>query len=592
LASTGSHLALDRSSVVLITGGARGITAGVSIELARRFQPILILIGRVPLAAEPEDAGLAGLITDQELRIALIERAKRSGKAATPAVIGRELAEIRRSREVRRNIQAMVDAGSKVEYHSVDVADPARFGTLIEDLYARFGRLDGVIHAAGVIEDKLIADKTIESFNRVLQPKISGALTLAQKLSLDTLRFLAFFSSVSARYGNRGQSDYAAANEVLNKLAVELNGRWPARVVSFNWGPWTVEGGMVSPELAARFREAGVHLISLEAGRQAFVDELSRGAKTEAEVIWGGPLVQSAAYPLLDDPTRVQRSNGMLEVLLDTAVDTHVYLADHQIDERPVMPMAMVLELLAEVTAANWPHLRLAKVRGLQVLHGISYRGSDSVVVRVAANEIESDATSARVHLELRSGLESAVQLHYRADVEMRRDIPKASAARRLTLINPRSLPLSLDEAYRAWLFHGPLLEGIASVEQLGDNGIIADLRCSSPRDFFRPARSGRWLTDPLVVDSGLQLIILWALTYLDQTPLPSRLGTYQCFGEAPEGLVRCETEIRHKRGSPTLLCDLRFFDQQGRPIAVMEDMEVTCSRALNRLGRARAAVQ
>ena len=61
---------------------------------------------------------------------------------------------------------------------------------------------------------------------------------LAAKLRSESLKFMFFFSSVAARYGNRGQCDYAAANEVLNKLSVWLTARWPGRVASLNWGPW------------------------------------------------------------------------------------------------------------------------------------------------------------------------------------------------------------------------------------------------------------------------------------------------------------------------------------------------------------------
>ena len=253
---------------------------------------------------------------------ALIARMKRNGQTPSPAAIERELTTIRRAREIRANIAAMQQAGSTVEYHAVDVADGPRFEVLIADVYARYGRIDGVVHGAGIIEDKLIGDKTLESFERVLRPKIAGALALERSLEPKTLKFAVFFSFVSARYGNRGQCDYAAANEILNKLAIELNERWPARVVSINWGPWTSEGGMVSAELAERFEKAGVHLVSPAAGREAFIEELLRGAKHDAEVVWGGPIqAPITPYPLLDDPSMVQRSNGKVEVFLNTATD-------------------------------------------------------------------------------------------------------------------------------------------------------------------------------------------------------------------------------------------------------------------------------
>src|SRR5262249_53304340 len=162
------------------------------------------------------------------------------------------------------------ESGATVEYHAVDVADAAAFGSLLDDVLARFGRIDGVVHGAGIIEDKLVRDKTIESFERVLRPKVAGALTLMARLRPETLKFLVLFSAVSARYGNRGQCDYAAANEILNKLAASWSRSGSARVVSINWGPWESSGGMVSAELAQKFAEAGVKLISRGQGRKAF----------------------------------------------------------------------------------------------------------------------------------------------------------------------------------------------------------------------------------------------------------------------------------------------------------------------------------
>src|SRR5262249_41466669 len=161
-------------------------------------------------------------------------------------------------REIRANIAAMRAAGARVEYYAVDVADRARFGRLLDSLYSRHGHIDGVVHGAGVIEDKLVGDKTPASFERVVRPKVAGALPLIETLQPETLKFLVFFSSVSARYGNRGQCDYAAANEILNKLALWLNSRWPSRVVSINWGPWQSPRGMVGAQLAERFAQSGV----------------------------------------------------------------------------------------------------------------------------------------------------------------------------------------------------------------------------------------------------------------------------------------------------------------------------------------------
>ncbi|MFQ6043707.1 MAG: SDR family NAD(P)-dependent oxidoreductase, partial [Candidatus Poribacteria bacterium] len=162
-------------------------------------------------------------------------------------------------------------------------------GNLIDEIYQRYGRLDGVIHGAGIIEDKLIKDKTPESFDKVFDTKVKSAFVLSRKLRPESLKFLVFFSSVAGRFGNRGQSDYAAANEVYNKLAIYLDKRWPGRVVSIIWGPWFRSGtGMVSLELQKQYALHGLELVPQSVGPRKLCEELIYGRKGEAEVVLGG----------------------------------------------------------------------------------------------------------------------------------------------------------------------------------------------------------------------------------------------------------------------------------------------------------------
>src|SRR5207249_6787107 len=97
-----------------------------------------------------------------------------------------------------------------------------------------------------------------------------------------------------SRYGNRGQSDYAAANEVLSKLACDLDRKWPGRVVSIAWGPWA-EVGMVA-DLQKHLVARGLKLIEPAVGAGFAVDEVIYGAKGEPEVLVAGG-TETAARP-------------------------------------------------------------------------------------------------------------------------------------------------------------------------------------------------------------------------------------------------------------------------------------------------------
>jgi NAD(P)-dependent dehydrogenase (short-subunit alcohol dehydrogenase family) len=270
LEETQSTTPLDGDSVVLLTGGARGITALVANEFAQRHACTLVLVGRSPLPEALDDPELEAAADADALRRVLITR--RAG--SRPAEIEQEVRELLAAREVFANLQALRALGSTVEYRSCDVRDEAAFGTLIDSVYADHGRIDGVVHGAGIIEDKLLSQKTDESFDRVFDTKVRGALILAEKIR-DDVNFIAFFSSIAAAFGNRGQTDYAAANDLLDKLAHALDRRLAGRVVSFNWGPWD-GSGMVSEDLRLEYQRRGLGLIAPAEGVAAFFNELSQ----------------------------------------------------------------------------------------------------------------------------------------------------------------------------------------------------------------------------------------------------------------------------------------------------------------------------
>ena len=281
---TGNLLA--PGDVVLITGGARGITAEVAVEMARRYQPTLLLVGRSPLPPEEEAEDTRGLRGPAEIKAALIARMQREGRPAAAAPVEAAYQRLLAEREVRDNLRRLREAGSALHYYPTDVRDAAAFGGLLDDLQNRYGSFAGVVHGAGVIEDRLVKSKTPESFDRVFDTKVRSAATLASKLRQDRLKFFAFFASLASRYGNKGQADYAAANEVLSKLAWRLDREWKARVVSIAWGPWSGIG-MVA-DLEKHLVQRGLRLIGPSEGPVLLLNELEAGNKGDSEVVLAG----------------------------------------------------------------------------------------------------------------------------------------------------------------------------------------------------------------------------------------------------------------------------------------------------------------
>jgi len=253
--------------VVLATGGTRGITAEICDELAApgvRF----VLIGRGTPDGDPTIAA-----------------------------------------ERRRAVDRLLAAGAEVESIPVDVGDDAAFGAVIDDIYRRHGRIDAVLHGAGALNDQRFEQKVAAEFDRVFRAKVGGALTLARHLRADGLRWVVLFGSVSGRFGNIGQTDYAAANEVLNRLAWSMHRRWPAtRVVTINWGPWRGVG-MAGDALLSLMEARGIHAIEPSEGRRFIIDELRAGGSSDVEIIAGaGPWSASGA----DAPSGITDDNAAL----------------------------------------------------------------------------------------------------------------------------------------------------------------------------------------------------------------------------------------------------------------------------------------
>ena len=144
----------------------------------------------------------------------------------------------RSNRSVQNNLQRLRDSGAEVEYIAADVTDEQGLLEALNPIQKKWGPVEGIIHGAGVLADKRIENKTLEDIKRVYQTKVKGLQTLLKVIDESKLTHLILFSSAAGFFGNAGQSDYAAANEVLNQYAIQFSQNHPeCQVVSFNWGP-------------------------------------------------------------------------------------------------------------------------------------------------------------------------------------------------------------------------------------------------------------------------------------------------------------------------------------------------------------------
>ncbi|WP_344319342.1 SDR family NAD(P)-dependent oxidoreductase, partial [Actinocatenispora thailandica] len=306
---------LPDGGVYLITGGTGGIGGTVAEDLARRCRARIVLLARTPLPPRDQWAALAG-----------------GGDR-----IGRTVAAIRR-------IEA---AGGQVLPVAADVTDATALRVVRERILAEYGRLDGIVHAAGVPGGGLIEVKTREAVEAVLAPKLAGTRALAEVFGDLDLAFVVLCGSVTGVVGGLGQADYAAANAYLDAVA-HHGGGFGCPVLSVDWGAWSEVGMAVETA-----RPAALGGTAEAASSAAGAGALAVGSPADADSAAGpAGAVRAVRHPVLTD--RVDDGPGsVVRGRLGPASDW--VLGEHRIAGVPVLPGTGHLELIRAALAAAVP---------------------------------------------------------------------------------------------------------------------------------------------------------------------------------------------------------------------------------------------
>ena len=566
---------LAKGDVLVVTGGARGVTAEVAIALAREYQPRMILLGRSPLpTAEPD--WLVALQNESEIKRALLTQ---NGKNALPREIDSKYRQIAANREALRNLARIAAAGGTVGYRQVDVRDDVAMANTLAAVTRELGPICGIIHGAGVLADAMIQDKSVESFDLVFQTKVHGLRSLLQAVPIDGLKLLVLFSSSTARFGRTAQVDYAVANEVLNKMAViEAQRRPGCRVVSVNWGPW--DGGMVTPGLKQIFANEGVGLIPTEAGANYLLREIAETADPRTEVV----VLGGKGLPT---PPSLQTSTTSMSLVFDRelSLDSVPILRSHVIDGRAVLPMAITLEWLAHGALHGQPGLMFHGIDGLRVQRGVFVEPDRSYPVRIYVGKPSKTEGQFVVSAELRGGPLDREVVHARANVILSDRLPKRASA----FDTPKLGRYQNDKAsiYSRILFHGTELQAVNLIEGYSDQGISAAVDSAPlPSNWMNSPPRNTWLADPLVIDAAFQAMIVWSFERHGAGSLPCYLGQYRQYRRTfPKNGLRVVARII--KDTPQLaVADIAIFDASGDLVATIEGYECVIDASLNQAFR------
>ena len=464
-------MTLDQDSVFLVTGAAGSIVSAITADLAAASGGTFYLLDLVP---EP-DAGnpdLQRFTTDKEtLKRDLFARIQARGERATPALVEKELAALERAHAARAAIEAVRAAGGAAHYYSVNLTDGEAVAKVIERVRQRSGRIDVLLHAAGIDRSHMLKDKDQREFDLVFDVKSEGLFHLLSAIGEMPLRALVGFSSIAGRFGNAGQTDYSSANDLLCKIASSFRRTRPAtRAIAIDWTAWGGIGMATRGSIPKVMEMAGIDMLPPEAGVPWIRRELTTGGGSGEVVVAGrlGALLQEwdATGGLVENLPQGPMFGGMARLDLDgrltveTRLDPAVqpFLDDHRIDGTPVLPGVMGIEGFAEAALSMAPGWQVEAVENIEFLAPFKfYRDEPRTATIEARFGPEGDGLAADCRLTGRRVLanqaDARVETHFTGRVRLAAQLHEPAGS--LAPCNPHGSVIDAEDIYRVY-FHGP----------------------------------------------------------------------------------------------------------------------------------------
>jgi acyl transferase domain-containing protein/NAD(P)-dependent dehydrogenase (short-subunit alcohol dehydrogenase family)/phosphopantetheinyl transferase len=503
--------------VVVLTGGGRGITARVALELARRGEISVVLVGRSEVSTVPLDEKSAKEQIRAQLQLA--------GERVTPARVEAALSSLRKSDEIRRTLEELRAMGAVASYVRADLASPQEVSALVDGVLERHGTIDVLIHGAGVEESRQLQDKDEAAFHRVFDGKALGGQALVAHLPPTT--YVVSMGSVAGRFGNPGQVDYGAANDALARLCHTRPGS-----LHVDWTAWDDVGMAVRGGMRGLLTERGVELLPADAGAGLLASLVAN--KVTGELVVAGALgdfEEGPDHPLLDTlELGALGASGDGEL---TARGTRSFtrtsdpwLLDHAIDGVPVLPGVIGLELMAAVAAPLFPGLPWRGARAVRFDAPVKVHRDG--VTTVVIDAVATSTREARVLLSSQRRLATGrVQRldHFSAIVVFGEGLPLDG----LPSVFLPDEELDQSAIYKRF-FHGPSFQVLQAVFGVSQDGLVGE-------GAVRHAAVGEGLlTAPLVLEAAFQAAGLHQMIVAHTLALPFELDEIQLLGQVADG--------------------------------------------------------
>ena len=534
-------LALGPDSVFVVTGAAGSIVSAVVADLARASGGTFHLLDLAP-RPDAADLDLELFVADRDgLKRELRQRMTDGGERPTPALIERALAAIERRRAALDAITAIEQAGGRAVYHSLDLRDTEAVAKALEGVREAHGRVDVLLHAAGLDVSHLLADKPEAEYDLVFDVKSDGWFNLLTAIGDTPIGATVCFSSVAGRFGNGGQTDYSAANDLLCKSTSSLRTTRPGtRGIAIDWTAWSGIGMASRGSIPKMMALAGISTLAPEVSVPWVRRELVCGSRL-GEVIVAGDLgiltaeadsdggLDRAAVRLLTHGPMVGEvgTGGVFRPLsVETVLDPTAqgFLDDHRIDGVSLLPGVMGVEALAEVAALLLPAWRVASIEDVTFVAPFKFYRDEPRHFTVEAwltpegNEVVASCRLIGART-LANQAEPLITTHVTGRVRLARQWQAGVTT--APPIAPDGAAVDADAIYKVY-FHGPTYQVLDRSWRQGDRqiGLMAE---GLPANHQPPELA--LLTAPRLLELCFQTAGIWELGSTGRMGLPQEVA-------------------------------------------------------------------
>jgi NAD(P)-dependent dehydrogenase (short-subunit alcohol dehydrogenase family) len=594
---------LEQGSIFLISGGSGGIIRPIVDDLVRATRGTFYLLDRAPLP-DPNDPDLARLAGDREgLKAELFTRLSGDGKKATPVQVEQHLLGLERSATILATLKTIRDAGGRVEYIVCDVTDPAAVGAAVQKVRDAEGRIDVFLHAAGLERSRKLASKPFDEFHQVVAVKADGFFNLFKAMETQGVlpRALLAFCSIAGRFGNSGQTDYSAANDLLCKLVSAMRDQYPQiKAMAIDWSAWAGVGMASRGSIPELMKLAGIDMVDpAEAAPRVRLELLSGGG----EAVLAGSLgilldplspdggVDLAAanvalrsgqpiHTMLSHVASYDLNRGLtLEADLDPQVQP--FLRDHALDGTPILPGVMGIEgftvaarHIGSALASGKAGLEVARLEDIQFLTPFKfYRNQPRRITWVVVALREPEGLVVHVTLESTRLLKTnAVEhmRHFSGKVYLQPEMVHEE----VTTEAPRwngAYTVKSEDIYRLY-FHGPAFQVLDGVQRSGDT-LLGKLSKRLPA-FTGEAHD--LLSTPTLVELCFQTAGIWEIGKTGSLALPRSIHSLTLYRRSINGAAIYAEVKPQQSADGQLSFDARVVDADGSLYLELKDYRTT----------------